>query len=188
MGFSRQEYWSGWPFPSPGGFLDSGVKSMSPALAGKFFTTEPLKPMGFREGLDIISWDSGPVVSSEGSRATWIQLLFLLFIRCETGNILTSLCFCFFVWKLKIVLIPLSKGAVILVRGRVYKAQCLEHSKCSVSLYYLLIFYLCFIMVLDGKIIMLEKAMLPLVISSWIYGANIWRPTQHRSQMGCAYI
>ena len=108
------------------------------------------------------------MVSSEGSRATWIQLLFLLFISCETGNILTSLCFCFFVWKLRIVLIPLSKGTVILVRGRVYKARCLEHSKCSVniSLYYLFIFYLRFITVLDGKIIMLEKAMLPLVISS----------------------
>ena len=42
MGFSRQEYWSGLPFPSPGDLPDRGIKFtslMSPALAGKFFTT-----------------------------------------------------------------------------------------------------------------------------------------------------
>ena len=40
-GFSRQEYWSGLPFPPPGGFLNSGIEPeslMSPALAGRFFT------------------------------------------------------------------------------------------------------------------------------------------------------
>ena len=42
MGFSRQEYWSGLPFPSPGSFPDAGFKFTSPALAGKFFTTEEL--------------------------------------------------------------------------------------------------------------------------------------------------
>ena len=40
-GFSRQEYWSCLPFPSPGDLLDSGIKPASPALAGRFFTTEP---------------------------------------------------------------------------------------------------------------------------------------------------
>ena len=42
MGFSRQEYWSGLPCPSPGDLPDPGIKSVSftsPALAGKFFTT-----------------------------------------------------------------------------------------------------------------------------------------------------
>ena len=38
MGFSRQEYWSGLPFPSPGNLPDPGIKPMSPALAGGFFT------------------------------------------------------------------------------------------------------------------------------------------------------
>ena len=40
--FSRQEYWSGLPFHSPGDLPDAGIKSeslMSPALAGGFFTT-----------------------------------------------------------------------------------------------------------------------------------------------------
>jgi len=29
MGFSRQEYWNGLPFPSPGDFPDPGIKSVS---------------------------------------------------------------------------------------------------------------------------------------------------------------
>ena len=44
MGFSRQEYWSGLPFPSLGDIPNSGIKFVSlasPASAGKFFTTEP---------------------------------------------------------------------------------------------------------------------------------------------------
>ena len=41
MGFSRQEYWSGLPFPSPGDLPNPGTKLASPALAGSFFTTEP---------------------------------------------------------------------------------------------------------------------------------------------------
>ena len=42
MGFSRQEYWSELPFPPPGDFPNPEAKTvslMSPALAGRFFTT-----------------------------------------------------------------------------------------------------------------------------------------------------
>ena len=39
VGFSRQEYWSGLPFPSPGDLPDPGFKPASPALASGFFTT-----------------------------------------------------------------------------------------------------------------------------------------------------
>ena len=47
LGFPRQEYWSGLLFPSPGDLSDPGMEHMSPALAGKFFTTEPPgKPHG----------------------------------------------------------------------------------------------------------------------------------------------
>ena len=42
MGFSSQEYWSGLPFPSPGDLPDPGIEPTSPALAGGFFTAEPL--------------------------------------------------------------------------------------------------------------------------------------------------
>ena len=38
MEFSRQEYWSGVPFPSPGDLPDPGIKSWSPAYEGGFFT------------------------------------------------------------------------------------------------------------------------------------------------------
>ena len=41
MGFSRQEYWSGLPFPSPEGLPNLGTEPGSPALAHGFFTTEP---------------------------------------------------------------------------------------------------------------------------------------------------
>ena len=41
MGFPRQEYWSGLSFPTPGDLPDPGIKPVSPALAGGFFTTEP---------------------------------------------------------------------------------------------------------------------------------------------------
>ena len=47
-GFSRQVYWSGLPFPSPGDIPDTGIEPMSlmsPALARGFFTTS-------------ITWDS----------------------------------------------------------------------------------------------------------------------------------
>ena len=42
MGFSRREYWSGLPFPSPGDIPDPGIESVSlitPVSAEGFFTT-----------------------------------------------------------------------------------------------------------------------------------------------------
>ena len=41
LGFSRQEYWAGLPFPSPGDLPHPGIEPVSPALAGIFFTTQP---------------------------------------------------------------------------------------------------------------------------------------------------
>ena len=40
VGFSRQEYWSGVPFPSLGDLPNPGIQPMTSALAGGFFTTE----------------------------------------------------------------------------------------------------------------------------------------------------
>ena len=37
MGFPKQEYWSGWPFPFPGDLPDPGIEHGSLALAGGFF-------------------------------------------------------------------------------------------------------------------------------------------------------
>ena len=40
MGFSRQEYWSGLPFPSPGNFPEPGIEPGSPALQADSLPTE----------------------------------------------------------------------------------------------------------------------------------------------------
>ena len=49
MGFPRQEYWSGLPFPPPEDLPDPGMEPtclVFPALVGRFFTAEPLgKPL-----------------------------------------------------------------------------------------------------------------------------------------------
>ena len=48
MGFSKQEHWSGTPFPPPGDLPDPGIQPLSPespALASRFFTSKlPGKP------------------------------------------------------------------------------------------------------------------------------------------------
>ena len=41
MGLSRQEYWSGLPFPSPGDLPDPGIEPRSPALEADALTSEP---------------------------------------------------------------------------------------------------------------------------------------------------
>ena len=41
IGFSRQEYWSGLPLPSPGYLPDPGIKPGSPALEADALTSEP---------------------------------------------------------------------------------------------------------------------------------------------------
>ena len=42
MGFSRQEYWSGLPFPSPGDLPNPGIEPGSPALQTDALSSEPL--------------------------------------------------------------------------------------------------------------------------------------------------
>ena len=41
MGFSRQEYWSGLPFPSPGDLPNPGIEPRSPALQANSLPAEP---------------------------------------------------------------------------------------------------------------------------------------------------
>ena len=49
MGFSRQEYWSGLPFPSPENFPDPGIESRSPALQADALTSEPPRKLKSRD-------------------------------------------------------------------------------------------------------------------------------------------
>ena len=56
-GFSRLEYWSGVPFPSPGGLPDPGTESRSPALQADSLPAEP--PRKPREHISGYQWGGG---------------------------------------------------------------------------------------------------------------------------------
>ena len=78
MGFPRQEYWCGLPFPSPGDLPDSGIESVFPALTGRFFTTGPPhrvsctwtyphnRKMGGKEPADGLPWVFCSAATSPG--------------------------------------------------------------------------------------------------------------------------
>ena len=66
--FSRQKYWSGLPFPSPGDLPNPGTKPTSPALQADSLPTEPLgKPNSSLSILYIlyIDWSSGTKESNQ---------------------------------------------------------------------------------------------------------------------------
>ena len=46
MGFSKQEYWSGMPFPPPGDLPDPGIDPGSPALQADALPSEPSGKLG----------------------------------------------------------------------------------------------------------------------------------------------
>ena len=48
MGFSRQEYWSGLPFPSPGDLPDPGIEPGSPTLQADALPSEPPSKYTFK--------------------------------------------------------------------------------------------------------------------------------------------
>ena len=49
MGFPRQEYWNGLPFPSPGDLPDPGIELQSPALQADSIPSEPLGKLESQE-------------------------------------------------------------------------------------------------------------------------------------------
>ena len=66
MGFSRQEYWSGLPCPTPGNLPNPGIKPtslISPALVGRFFITSTTWEAQIRWHLNkyLTTWGSEPV-------------------------------------------------------------------------------------------------------------------------------
>jgi len=96
MGFSRQEYWSGLPCPSPGDLSDAGVEPLSlvsPALVGGFFTISLGSPLCIIHGhyfiyqlhnlsLNSHMWLVATVLDTEAlaassSRAKTIYLIWL---------------------------------------------------------------------------------------------------------------
>ena len=59
MGYSRQEYWSGLPFPSSGDLPDPGIEPRSPALQADALTYEPSgKPDGYTVSLYFLMTNS----------------------------------------------------------------------------------------------------------------------------------
>ena len=64
MGFSRQEYWSGLPCPSPGDLPNPGIETApltSPALAGRFFPTSATWDLSLKSwnSQGLPQWSSG---------------------------------------------------------------------------------------------------------------------------------
>ena len=86
MGFSRQEYWSELPLPSPGDLPNSGMEAislMSLALAGRFFSTSatweahigPKSQLKLSPTPDWLSWVRCPpcsISSGQGSCGLWV--------------------------------------------------------------------------------------------------------------------
>ena len=68
MGFSRQEYWSRLPFPSPGDLPDSGIEPRSPALQAYPLSTEPLASLQItchrQQSGDLKVWKSNCLLFS----------------------------------------------------------------------------------------------------------------------------
>ena len=102
MGFSRQECWSGLPFPSPGDLPNPGIEPTSPmslALAGEFFTTGWAYHWGRPRAGDM-SWAVGREaegkVCGKGREACisndWIK-------RCAWGSINVNVFGVFLMWR-----------------------------------------------------------------------------------------
>ena len=89
MGFSRQEYWSGLPFPSPGDLPNPGIEPRSPTLQADALTSAPPgKPLEMRIG--EIKWLLP---------FTWylLGLCLPLPLLCQFGSVLHSSLSSFFI-------------------------------------------------------------------------------------------
>ena len=77
MGFSRPEYWSGYPFPSPGDLPNPGIESRSPAMQLDSLPTEPQRnPKNIGVGsLTLLHWIF-PTQEGEVT-ANWYEIAFL---------------------------------------------------------------------------------------------------------------
>ena len=96
MGFSRQEYWSELPFPSPGDLPDPGTELWSPALQADALTSEPPeKPQEYICPLLIFKYEVVPLVfnrpapSSQTARVTLICSripLWCVLLKCVSNK------------------------------------------------------------------------------------------------------
>ena len=93
MGFSRQEYWSGLPFPSPGDLPNSGIKPESPVLRADSSPSEPPEAPLSKETPRITHTPRSPIFgvaffSVSLIRWTWRRLLSDHFWKKEASHLL----------------------------------------------------------------------------------------------------
>ena len=104
MGFPRQKYWSGLPFPSPGDLLDTGSKHKSPespALAVRFFTTDhfisPLTSIQISQSTHTHCWLNistlNPYFMQKKKKKNQWKLNYLLQLQ-NLSHLFEVFCFC----------------------------------------------------------------------------------------------
>ena len=114
IGFSRQEYWSGLPFPSPGDLPDPGIEPRSPTLQADALTSDPpgepntcRKPPKYSTNLDWLKKKKRyPVIkmsyacSTHKPHTTHILLMFLIFstIKKKVGKKIGEIIIISFRW------------------------------------------------------------------------------------------
>ena len=87
MGFSRQEYWSGLPFPSPGDLPDPGIEPRSPALQADALPSEPPgkpKSVIYNQQIQLSGGSCWSYMFPFGARAEYIPLVHL---HCGKANV-----------------------------------------------------------------------------------------------------
>ena len=77
MEFSRQEYWSGLPFPSPGDLPHPGIKPRSPALQADALLSEPPSHPSFKKGFPNVTIRSFVFVIGRWVNIEKCNILFL---------------------------------------------------------------------------------------------------------------
>ena len=111
MGFSRQEYWSGLPFPSPGDLPDPGIKPRSPTLEADALTSEPPAEELYKKdhhdpdnhnGVIIhldpdilkcdVKWDLGSITTNKASGGDGIPVELLQILKYDAVKVLHLIC------------------------------------------------------------------------------------------------
>ena len=87
MGFSRQDYWSGLPFPSPGNLPDPGIEPWSPAVEADALTSEP--PGETMTNLDSVLKNRDITLLTKVSIVKAMVFPVVMY-RCESWTIILS--------------------------------------------------------------------------------------------------
>ena len=85
MGFSRKEYWSGLPFPSPGDLPDPGIEPGSPALQTDALPSQP-PGKGGGKGAKISLNDFCPLILFSGYFRLALMLFMFFSISSSIGS------------------------------------------------------------------------------------------------------